>query len=273
MLCYYNLQRIERYNQLITKKFETPLLEYKDKYQVELDVKRSFYYLDELKDKPQKELQMVLDYVFYHTQLSYIQGFHDICATLVLVSENAKYIAYSLALHQFARFLKEDGVMAAQEMCTHAYSLIYVYDQPLFKYLSIVPETFFISWIFTAFQHDITCLETKLVILDRIVLESTDFLVYLTAAFIINQRSKIIAFNEQQILSECSELRHIGYLPLEQLNPIVTLALKLHQMYKMENVKKWTDADKKRLIKTNRLSYIMAILVVLLAILIMQIQL
>ena len=269
----YNQQRLIQYNQLITKKFEQPTKDYKDKYQIELDVKRSFNYLKN--NKPLKELQETLDYVFYHSQMSYIQGFHDICATLVLISENAKYIAYALAMNQFAPFLQEDGINSAELMCQHAFNIIKVHDKVLANFLKDVPPSFFISWILTAFQHDLTLLESKLKVLDFVILESVDFLVYLTASFLSINRTKLISFGggDNQTLTACSELRHLGDVPFEDILEVSKLAVKLRHKYPYEKVKQWKDKDISKLRKSAWTSYIMAFIILLLSILILQFDL
>eukprot|EP00835_Amoeboradix_gromovi_P006739 NODE_864_length_3613_cov_0.374787.p3 type:complete len:289 gc:universal NODE_864_length_3613_cov_0.374787:291-1157(+) len=268
MQILYNQQRLIKYEKLITKKFDQPVKEYKDRYQISLDVKRSF---TNLKVKPQKELQDALDYVFYHTQMSYVQGFHDICATLIIISENAKYIAYSLAMNQFAPFLTEDGIETAELMCKHAFTIIRIHDKLLFNFIKDVQPSFFISWVLTAFQHDVTCLESKLLILDLVVLESFDFLVYITCSFIMYNRSNLIHYGKgDKILSTCSELRHLGDIQLEEMTIICRQAFKFRQKYPYDKVKTWKEDDIERMCNSRWPIYISAILAVLLAILIMQ---
>eukprot|EP00834_Sanchytrium_tribonematis_P006596 NODE_500_length_6721_cov_0.845492.p3 type:complete len:273 gc:universal NODE_500_length_6721_cov_0.845492:5701-6519(+) len=267
-MIYYNQQRVTQYQQLISKKFEEPIKDYKDRYQIELDVKRSF---GQLRKKPLSELQQILDYVFYHSQKNYVQGFHDVCATLLMISENAKYIAYTLAINQFSEFLKEDGVMKAEQMCQESFNLIRIHDKPLYAQIKEIPPSFFISWILTAFQHDITNLESKLLILDLVALESIDYLVYFTSAVIIDSRHKIISFGgEQEILKELSALRHLGEVNFKHCLKLCEISKNLKSKYPYEKLRKYNEKDLKKLEKSQLPYYILGILILIVSILMMS---
>ncbi|CAH1758225.1 10050_t:CDS:10 [Entrophospora sp. SA101] len=228
-LCWPLLLHTENYNENTTREV------HKDEYQVLLDVHRSFvHYPQGLSNSQRKQKQRELNEVIVgilrrHPKLSYYQGFHDICSSLLLVlgKEGAikagGHIAmfllrYPLRIHSLEPILKQLNLI---------FTLLR-HEDPLVADLLLRSNTlpyFCLSWVITWCSHDLRDFSKIARLFDFFIASHPLMIIYLSAKVVLSRKKELLT------LELDSDVIHTFLSKFPQNIDIDDLISKTHTMY------------------------------------------
>jgi len=227
-LCWPLLLHTENYNENTTREV------HKDEYQVLLDVHRSFvHYPQGLSNSQRKQKQRELNEVIVgilrrHPKLSYYQGFHDICSSLLLVL--GKEGAIKAGGH-IAMFLLRDAMLDSLEPILKQLNLIFTllrHEDPLVADLLIRSNTlpyFCLSWVITWCSHDLRDFSKIARLFDFFIASHPLMIIYLSAKVVLSRKKELLT------LELDSDVIHTFLSKFPQNIDIDDLISKTHTMY------------------------------------------
>ncbi|RIB13291.1 rab-GTPase-TBC domain-containing protein [Gigaspora rosea] len=216
---------------------EVSQVTHKDEYQVSLDVNRSFVHFPKgLSDKEKKQKQSVLYEVIVgilrrQPNLSYYQGFHDVCSSLleVLGKEGAIKAGENIAMFLLRDALYDslDPIMNQLDLLD---TLIYLEDSLLYDFFrrSNMMPYFCVSWVITWCSHDLHDFSKITRLFDFFIASNPLMALYLSARVVINRRKELL-------LLECDSAIIHGFLskfPQEiDVDDLIFRTSQLYQKY------------------------------------------
>ncbi|KAF0545628.1 RabGAP/TBC [Gigaspora margarita] len=216
---------------------EVSQVTHKDEYQVSLDVNRSFVHFPKgLSDQEKKQKQSVLYEVIVgilrrQPNLSYYQGFHDVCSSLleVLGKEGAIKAGENIAMFLLRDALHDslDPIMNQLDLLD---TLIYLEDSLLsdfFRRSNMMPY-FCVSWVITWCSHDLHDFSKVTRLFDFFIASNPLMALYLSARVVISRRKELL-------LLECDSAIIHGFLskfPREiDVDDLIFRTSQLYQKY------------------------------------------
>eukprot|EP00158_Paraphelidium_tribonemae_P005251 Partr_v1_DN27244_c0_g1_i2_m38349 putative TBC1 domain family member len=183
--------------------------DHRDTGQVHVDVERAFV-LFPMDMRPsyralkQAELSNVINAVLCRNpDLSYYQGFHDICSVLVLVlGERCAMVAAERMALFFLRDSMAESLDVVMRQLRLLFPLIAAEDVELFRYferVNILPF-FSVSWVITWCSHNLRSLELVTRLFDFFLAADTPLMpVYFVAAVVLARRESIFALGADDV--------------------------------------------------------------------------
>jgi hypothetical protein len=178
----------------------TPLLP-ETLHQIQVDVERAHFFnmysnasvLDIQRQKLTRIIHHVLE---KNPQLFYYQGFHELCATLLMIlgEEKAKQAAYALSLF-WLRDSMQKTIQPTLAQIRLLMRILYLKDSKLHHFLSHVEglEPFYcLSWVLTWCSHDISNYSSVARLFDVFITTNPLMPIYLVAACLHLQRDLIL---------------------------------------------------------------------------------
>jgi hypothetical protein len=172
--------------------------------QVEKDIARSLNHFDcckemkiKQKEAKRKELGDIIHTILaIHSNLHYIQGYHDIVSVILLIFEdpyNSYLITERLSLLHIRDYLRPnlDTVIITLNLL---FPLIQLMDQEIYSYLisSGVQSFFSLSWVLTWFAHNFSEFNIVARIFDFLLANHPIMPIYLIAALIKQLKTQIL---------------------------------------------------------------------------------
>lgn len=180
--------------------YAAQIYDHKEKYQVKVDVDRSFIFLPNLRpskrDSLRSQLANLIDAILcIHSDLHYFQGYHDIVSVLLLVlgEKHAFVILEFLSITKFRDFMNKnlEGVIVQLQLL---FPLIKSLDPELYDFIikSGVEPHFALSWILTWFSHVVDDASMLARLFDLFLASHPLMPLYLAAAIIIHFKHDIL---------------------------------------------------------------------------------
>jgi len=167
--------------------------------------------------------------------LYYYQGFHDVCLLFLLVLGETKAFVVSERVGQFyLRDAMSQTLSPVVELLALIYPLVKLEDPALYAFLEGAGSKPFysLSWVITWFAHDISKRETVERIFDFLISSDPLMPVYLSAAFILEQRDQILAQEQDGDVIHgfmSSQLRHHSHT--FDFDHLILIADRLHRLH------------------------------------------
>ncbi|CAG8466261.1 10559_t:CDS:2 [Ambispora gerdemannii] len=217
----------------------------KDRQQVEADVNRSFVHFPKgisSKEKLEKikQLQEVIITVLKrHPEISYYQGFHDVCSFLLLSlgEETAIKVAEQIVLGPLRDAARESLVPFMQNL-TLIGEIVRKEDTQLYDFLvasEVFPEAIScISWLMTWCSHNVYDLDKLARIFDYMIASSaSNTCAYFTAAVILSRKNELLAFNDDDY---CLLHGHLSKFPQDaNIDSLIEKSVSLQSRHSSEN--------------------------------------
>ena len=173
--------------------------------QVEKDIARSLHHFDVCRQWKQHhrstkraQLARIIHTIFsVHSDLHYIQGYHDIIAVLLLTLDD-EYTTYQAAEHLSLMHIR-DSLHPTLDTVVSSLSLIFpllkLADEPLWQVLtdSGVQSFFSLSWVLTWFAHNVDCFAIVQHYFDFFLSSHPAMPIYMVVALILTQRAQLVA--------------------------------------------------------------------------------
>ena len=173
--------------------------------QVEKDIARSLAHFDVCRQWKQhhravkrQQLARIIHTIFsVHSDLHYIQGYHDIIAVLLLTLDD-EYTTYQAAEHLSLMHIR-DSLHPTLDTVVSSLSLIFpllkLADEPLWQVLmdSGVQSFFTLSWVLTWFAHNVDCFAIVQHYFDFFLSSHPSMPIYMVVALILTQRAALVA--------------------------------------------------------------------------------
>ncbi|CAG8472920.1 13550_t:CDS:2 [Ambispora leptoticha] len=217
----------------------------KDRHQVEADINRSFVHFPKgissiEKTEKIKQLQEVIITVLKrHPDISYYQGFHDVCSFLLLIlgEETAINVAEQIVMGPL-RDAARESLEPFMRNLTLVGELVKKEDAQLYNFLvssEVFPEPIScISWLMTWCSHNVYDLDKLARIFDYMIASNAQSTcAYFTAAVILSRKSELLAINDD----DCSLLHvHLGKFPQDaNIDYLIEKAVSLQSRYSPED--------------------------------------
>ena len=173
--------------------------------QVEKDIARSLHHFDICRAWKQhhrsvkrQQLARIIHTIFsVHSDLHYIQGYHDIIAVLLLTLDD-EYTTYQAAEHLSLMHIR-DSLHPTLDTVVSSLSLIFplvkLVDEPLWQVLtdSGVQSFFTLSWVLTWFAHNVEVFAIVQHYFDFFLSSHPSMPIYMVVALILTQRPALVA--------------------------------------------------------------------------------
>ncbi|KAF9580971.1 hypothetical protein BGW38_002181 [Lunasporangiospora selenospora] len=185
---------------------------HRDEGQVQLDVVRSYTHLStdnksRQSDKKQKqdELQEVIVSVLQrHPELSYYQGFHDVCTCLLTVlggKEAAKDAAESIAMFFFRDCMLENLDFVLEQLGL-VMTLLRLEDKDVYDFLERTQTMpfFSLSWVITWCAHDLNDFDKVARLYDFFLCHNPLMPVYFAASVVITRREELFQVEDDSAM-------------------------------------------------------------------------
>ncbi|KAF9119499.1 hypothetical protein BGW39_000265 [Mortierella sp. 14UC] len=224
-------------------------LTHKDDSQVRLDVIRSFTHLSSetksqqvyKKQKQDELLHVILDVLQRHPNLSYYQGFHDVCTCLIIVlgKEAATLAAETLAMF-FFRDCMLDNLEPVLEQLSLMTALLKLEDPEVQEFLdrSETLPFFPLSWVITWCAHDLQDFEKIARLYDFLICFNPLMSVYMAAAVVMSRRDELLEVECDNAMVHTFLTKFPKNVDLEL---IISHAHQLYTTYPPESLQKTSD--------------------------------
>eukprot|EP00038_Savillea_parva_P011567 m.198439 g.198439 ORF g.198439 m.198439 type:complete len:412 (+) comp20448_c0_seq1:23-1258(+) len=172
-----------------------------DEHQVDLDVNRSFFRFPKgIKQAERVQLRKsitdFLDAILGGSpELHYYQGFHEICAVLMLTCGRRRGLQLGrILVHCHIRDYLEPTLQSSISHCELIFALLHAEAPDLYTHLldgDTMPH-FAISWVLTWFTHDVDDLETIVRVYDACLASHPFFPAYIAAAIVLHNKDTLL---------------------------------------------------------------------------------
>ena len=177
--------------------------------QVEKDIARSLAHFDVCRQWKahhrsvrRAQLARIIHTIFsLHSDLHYIQGYHDIVAVLLLTLDD-EYVTYQAAEHLSLMHIR-DSLHPTLDTVVSSLSLIFpllrLQDESLWRLVtdSGVQSFFTLSWVLTWFAHNVDRLAVVQHYFDFFLSQHPAMPIYVVVALILTQRQALLALRTE----------------------------------------------------------------------------
>lgn len=188
------------------KSFAPAIVEHKYYAQVNKDIERSMFHFDVTKSydkamrrRSRESLARIIHTMFtVHTDLHYIQGYHDVCSVILLVMGDER-MAYYL-IERMSLLHIRDSLRPSLDTVVQVLNLIF----PLIKLVdpdvsAFLDETqiqsypmFSLPWVLTWFSHNVERLEDVARIFDFLLARHPLMIMYFATAMILSLKDQLL---------------------------------------------------------------------------------
>lgn len=247
---------------------------HKDEDQVALDVERSFVYYPQNisnfeKDKLKEKLNtLIIQVLRTYPELSYYQGYHDICTVFLIVFENDLDLCFKV-LCVFTLCYLRDFMMPNIDVTIQMLHLIpeltQKVDNDLYKdaMLNTLEPFYCLSPIITLFSHDISQFQFICQIFDFIIANgSVGIVIYLYVSMLSIKKDVIFekislledsdCFSKQDLLHD-SLSKFLRNMNADDINDALRDSLNYMKEYPLQSMRSFNHINKLSVLRTNPL--------------------
>jgi len=254
----------------------TLLPPHKDEDQVALDVGRSFvYYPQNISTAEKNELKCKLKDIIIrilrtYPELSYYQGYHDICTLFLIIFQNDLDICFKV-VSNFTLFYLRDFMMPDIDVTIKMLKLIpeltLKADKSLYKdaMMNEIEPFYCLSAIITIFAHDVLNFNTICQIFDFIIASgSISSIIYLYVSLLSQKKDKIFekismidddeadCFSKQDLIHD-SLSKFMRNTDSNDINKGLQNCIEIMKKYPLEKLKNFKNINKYSVLRTNTL--------------------
>lgn len=247
---------------------------HKDEDQVALDVDRSFvYYPQNIPSQEKNELKLKLKDIIIqilrnYPELSYYQGYHDICTVFLIIFENDLKLCFkvlSIFTLCYLRDFMMPNIDVTIQMLHLIPDLVQKIDVDLYKeaLLNNLEPYYCLSPVITLFSHDISNLDLVCQIFDFIIANgSVGIALYIYSSMMSIKKDVIFekislledsdCFSKQDMIHD-SLSKFLRNITNDDINEALKNSSEYITKYQLENMKSFKQINKLSVLRTNPL--------------------